>query len=50
MIFLILSIRNSLLEHGYPSVITSSKASLKTPLLFEPGTQWEYGSNIDSAN
>ncbi len=36
-------------EHGYPSVITSSKASLKTPLLFEPGTQWEYGSNIDWA-
>lgn len=36
-------------KHGYPSVITSSKASLKTPLLFEPGTQWEYGSNIDWA-
>lgn len=36
-------------EHGYPSIITASKASLKTPLLFEPGTQWEYGSNIDWA-
>lgn len=36
-------------EHGYPSIITSSKASLKTPFLFEPGTQWEYGSNIDWA-
>lgn len=36
-------------EHGYPSVITASKASLKTPLLFEPSTQWEYGANIDWA-
>lgn len=36
-------------EHGYPSIITSSKASLQTPFLFEPGTQWEYGSNIDWA-
>ncbi|MDC4987878.1 beta-lactamase family protein [Acinetobacter baumannii] len=36
-------------NHGYPSIITSTKASLKTPLLFDPGTQWEYGSNIDWA-
>lgn len=36
-------------EHGQPSVITSSKASLKTPLLFDPGERWEYGSNIDWA-
>ena len=36
-------------EHGQPSVITSSKAALKTPLLFDPGEQWEYGSNIDWA-
>jgi len=34
-------------EHGQPSVITGSKASLMTPLLFEPGERWEYGSNID---
>jgi len=34
-------------EHGQPSVITSSKASLMTPLLFDPGTKWEYGTNID---
>ena len=36
-------------EHGQPSVITSSHASLNTPLLFDPGEQWEYGSNIDWA-
>ncbi len=36
-------------EHGQPSVITSSKAALKTPLLFDPGERWEYGSNIDWA-
>src|SRR5262249_13767369 len=34
-------------EHGQPSVITCSKASLMTPLLFDPGDKWEYGSNID---
>jgi methyl acetate hydrolase len=33
--------------HGQPSVITSSKASINTPLLFDPGDQWEYGCNID---
>ncbi len=36
-------------EHGQPSVITASKAALRSPLLFDPGTQWEYGSNIDWA-
>jgi methyl acetate hydrolase len=36
-------------EHGQPSVITASKAALMTPLLFDPGEQWEYGSNIDWA-
>ena len=34
-------------EHGQPSVITSSKASIMTPLLFDPGSKWEYGTNID---
>ena len=34
-------------EHGQPSVATSSMASLMTPLLFDPGDRWEYGSNID---
>src|SRR5690606_3203245 len=34
-------------EHGQPSVLTATKAALQTPLLFDPGEQWEYGSNID---
>jgi methyl acetate hydrolase len=34
-------------EHGQPSVLTATKASINTPLLFDPGEQWEYGSNID---
>ncbi|MGJ5670154.1 MULTISPECIES: serine hydrolase domain-containing protein [Rhodococcus] len=34
-------------EHGQPSVITASKAALRTPLLFDPGERWMYGSNID---
>ena len=34
-------------ERGQPSVITASKAALMTPLLFDPGDKWEYGSNID---
>jgi methyl acetate hydrolase len=34
-------------EHGQPSVVTCTKASLMTPLLFDPGDKWEYGSNID---
>ena len=32
---------------GQPSVITASKASLMTPLLFDPGERWEYGTNLD---
>ncbi len=36
-------------EHGQPSVITASKAALRSPLLFDPGDDWEYGSNIDWA-
>jgi methyl acetate hydrolase len=34
-------------EQGQPSVITCSKASIMTPLLFDPDDKWEYGSNID---
>ena len=36
-------------NHGQPSVVTASHASIRTPLLFDPGEQWEYGSNIDWA-
>ncbi|SIO44035.1 methyl acetate hydrolase [Rhodovulum sp. ES.010] len=35
--------------HGQPSVVTGTKAALTTPLLFDPGEKWEYGSNIDWA-
>jgi methyl acetate hydrolase len=34
-------------ERGQPSVTTASKAAIMTPLLFDPGEKWEYGSNID---
>ena len=36
-------------ERGQPSVVSASKASITTPLLFDPGEAWEYGSNIDWA-
>ena len=36
-------------NHGQPSVITASRASIETPLLFDPGDMWEYGTNIDWA-
>ncbi|MGH7728320.1 MAG: serine hydrolase domain-containing protein [Vulcanimicrobiaceae bacterium] len=34
-------------EKTIPSVVTSTRASMATPLLFDPGTQWEYGINLD---
>lgn len=34
-------------EHGQPSVVTGSRAAIETPLLFDPGEKWEYGTNID---
>ncbi|WP_095588079.1 serine hydrolase domain-containing protein [Actibacterium ureilyticum] len=34
-------------EHGQPSVVSASRACIETPLLFDPGTRWEYGTNID---
>jgi methyl acetate hydrolase len=36
-------------KKNVPSVATSSMASLRSVLLFDPGEQWEYGSNIDWA-
>jgi methyl acetate hydrolase len=27
--------------------VTASRASIETPLLFDPGERWEYGTNID---
>jgi CubicO group peptidase (beta-lactamase class C family) len=34
---------------GLPSILTCRHDSLKVPLLFDPGTQWEYGIGIDLA-
>ncbi|TYC80124.1 beta-lactamase family protein [Stappia sp. BW2] len=34
-------------EHGQPSVVTGTRAAIETPLLFDPGEKWEYGTNID---
>lgn len=36
-------------EHNQPSVITATHASLNTPMLFDPGTAWEYGTSVDWA-
>jgi CubicO group peptidase (beta-lactamase class C family) len=30
-----------------PGIITCQNAALRTPLMTDPGTRWEYGSNID---
>lgn len=32
---------------GTPGIITCQNAALKTPLMTDPGTRWEYGTNID---
>jgi methyl acetate hydrolase len=32
---------------GTPGIITCMNAALKTPLMTDPGTRWEYGTNID---
>lgn len=34
-------------EHGQPSVVAASRASIETPLVFDPGERWQYGTNID---
>jgi len=36
-------------EHGQPSITAANRAALHTPLLFDPGEAWEYGSSIDWA-
>ena len=32
---------------GLPAVTTCKNAALKTPMMTDPGTRWEYGINID---
>lgn len=34
-------------RHGIPGVIGCQEAALKTPIMSDPGTRWEYGINID---
>lgn len=36
-------------DFGQPSVITATEEALRTPLLFDPGSKWKYGTNIDWA-
>lgn len=38
-----------LAEQGLPSPITGTRASLHSPLLFDPGESWNYGTNMDWA-
>ncbi len=32
---------------GTPGIISCQNAALKTPIMSDPGTRWEYGTNID---
>jgi methyl acetate hydrolase len=32
---------------GTPSITTCKNAALRTPVMSDPGTRWEYGTNID---
>ena len=34
-------------DTGQPSVLTGTLAGLRYPLLFEPGTRWQYGIGVD---
>src|SRR5690349_11273767 len=36
-----------LLKKEIPGIITCQNAALKTPIASDPGTRWEYGTNID---
>jgi CubicO group peptidase (beta-lactamase class C family) len=36
-----------LTKKGIPSITTCQNAALKTPIATDPGTRWEYGTNID---
>ena len=36
-----------LAKAGIPGITTCQNAALKTPLATDPGTRWEYGTNID---
>ncbi|NLG45090.1 serine hydrolase [Gordonia sp. (in: high G+C Gram-positive bacteria)] len=38
-----------LAETGQPDILTASRDCLRSPLLFDPGTRWSYGTNMDWA-
>src|ERR1700719_3992318 len=38
---------NYLEETGTPDLTSCKNAALKTPIMSDPGTRWEYGTNID---
>lgn len=41
--------RDYTLNTNTPSLMTRQRAALEVPLMFEPGTRWEYGTGIDWA-
>src|SRR6266478_6629268 len=38
---------NYLEKTGTPDITSCKNAALKTPIMSDPGTRWEYGTNID---
>src|SRR5262249_11620443 len=36
-----------LIATGTPAITTCQNAALKTPIMTDPGTRWDYGTNID---
>jgi methyl acetate hydrolase len=36
-------------KRGQPGIVGATRASLQTPLLFDPGERWEYGTSVDWA-
>src|SRR6202023_2997861 len=34
-------------KKGTPGITTCKNAALQTPIMTEPGTRWEYGTNVD---
>lgn len=34
-------------EHDQPTTVTAMKGALMTPLLFDPGERWQYGTGVD---
>jgi CubicO group peptidase (beta-lactamase class C family) len=45
--FMNAELRDYVLQKKVPSMMTGSDGFLQAPLLFDPGTRWEYGINTD---